>query len=319
MTTFPTCRSLLAVPASSPRFMEKAAQGPADAIFLDLEDAVIPALKPKARQDAIAAINGLDWGRRGVAVRVNGFGTAWGCRDIIEVVEACPRLDYILLPKCESAADVHAVEVMIDSAEAAGSCERKVGIMGLIETPRGVAHVEAIAQSGGRLRALVFGGGDYQLDLGSFQRAVGAPAADYVVLTDADGISARERHWNDLWHFATARIANACRAFGLTPIDGPFSAIRDTDGLRAAAKRASALGFECKMAIHPSQIEVIHEVMTPTASAVAWANEVIAAMEAAEREGRGAVKDKNGEMIDLVHIKLARKLLERAASIGERP
>ena len=126
MTTLPTYRSLLAVPASSPRFMEKAAQGPADAIFLDLEDAVIPALKPKARQDAIAAINGLDWGGRGVAVRVNGFGTAWGCRDIIEVVEACPRLDYILLPKCESAADVHAVQMMLDGAEVAAPRERKI-------------------------------------------------------------------------------------------------------------------------------------------------------------------------------------------------
>src|SRR5215471_11254046 len=184
-------RSILAVPASSPRFIEKAAQGPADSVFPDLEDAVIPSLKPKARQDAITAINQLDWGDRGVVFRVNGFGTAWGCRDIIEVVEACPRLDYILLPKCESPADVHAVEVMITSAEAAAPRERQVGIMGLIETPRGVANVEAIAQAGGRLRALVFGGGDYQLDLGSFQRAVGAPSADYVVLTDGN---ARERH-----------------------------------------------------------------------------------------------------------------------------
>jgi malyl-CoA/(S)-citramalyl-CoA lyase len=315
MTTLPTYRSLLAVPASSPRFMEKAAQGPADAIFLDLEDAVIPALKPKARQDAIAAINGLDWGRRGVAVRVNGFGTAWGCRDIIEVVEACPRLDYILLPKCESPADVHAVEVMIDSAEAAAPRERKIGIMGLIETPRGVASVEAIAQSGGRLRALVFGSGDCQLDLGSFQRAVGAPSADYVVLTDGNS---RERHWNDLWHFATARIANACRAFDVMPIDGPFSGIPDVEGLRAATKRAQVLGFECKMAIHPSQVEAIHEVMTPSAQQVAWAREVLEAMEAAAREGRGAVRDKNGEMIDLMHIKVANKLLERAARIGGR-
>jgi malyl-CoA/(S)-citramalyl-CoA lyase len=316
MTTPPTYRSLLAVPASSPRFMEKAAQGPADAIFLDLEDAVIPALKPKARQDSIAAINRLDWGRRAVSVRVNGFGTAWGCRDIIEVVEACPRLDYILLPKCESAADVHAVEVMIDSAEAAAPRERKVGIMGLIETPRGVSNVEAIAQSGGRLRALVFGGGDYQLDLGSFQRAVGAPSADYVVLTDGN---ARERHWNDLWHFATARIANACRAYGVMPIDGPFSGIPDVEGLRAAVKRAQVLGFECKMAIHPSQVETIHEVMTPSTQQVAWAKEVLEAMEAAARERRGAVKDRNGEMIDLMHIKVANKLLERAARIGGRP
>jgi malyl-CoA/(S)-citramalyl-CoA lyase len=300
------------------RFMEKAAQGPADAVFLDLEDAVIPALKPKARQDAIVALNQLDWGKRGIAVRVNGFGTAWGCRDIIEIVEACPRLDYILLPKCESAADMHAVEVMIRSAEAANPRERRVGIMGLIETPRGVANVEAIAQAGGRLRALVFGGGDYQLDLGSFQRAVGAPAADYVVLTDDDGIGARQRHWNDLWHFATARIANACRAYGIIPVDGPFSGIPDVEGLRAAAKRARVLGFECKMAIHPSQIEIIHDVMTPSAQQIAWARDMLEAMEAAAREGRGAVKDKNGEMIDLMHIKVANKLIERAAKLEDK-
>jgi malyl-CoA/(S)-citramalyl-CoA lyase len=308
-------RSLLAVPATSSRFLEKAAQGPADAIFIDLEDAVIAPLKPKARADAIGAINQLDWGRRGVAVRVNGLGTSWGCRDILDVVEACPRLDYVLLPKCESPGDVHAVEVMIRSAEQAAPRERKVGIMGLIETARGVANVEAIAQAGGRLSALVFGSGDYQLDLGSFQKSVGGPSCDYVVLTDDDGRGGRDRHWNDLWHFATARIANACRAFGVVPIDGPFSIIRDVEGLRAATKRAGALGFEGKMAIHPSQIETIHEVLTPTADQVAWANEVIEAMSAAEREGRGAVKDKNGDMIDLVHIKLANKLLERAAGI----
>jgi malyl-CoA/(S)-citramalyl-CoA lyase len=316
MSTKPTLRSLLAVPATSPRFLEKAAQGPADAIFIDLEDAVIAALKPKARHDAIAAINQLDWGRRIVVVRVNGFGTPWGCRDILDLVEACPRLDHILLPKCESAADVHAVEVLIRSAEAAVPREREVAIMGLIETPRGVANVEAIAAASGRLDALVFGGGDYQLDLGSFQRAVGAPSPNYVVLTDDDGRGTRERHWNDLWHFATARIVNACRACGLVPIDGPFSGINDTDGLRAAAGRAGALGFDAKMAIHPSQIETIHQVLTPNAERIAWAKNVIAAMEAAAREGRGAVKDKNGEMIDLMHVKLANKLLERAARIG---
>jgi malyl-CoA/(S)-citramalyl-CoA lyase len=313
--TMKSRRSLLAVPATSPRFLEKAAQGPADAVFIDLEDAVAPSLKVKARADAIAALNQVDWGRRIVAVRVNGFATPWGCRDILDVVEACPRLDHILLPKCETPGDVHAVEVMIDSAEQSAPRERAVGIMGLIESALGVANAEAIAQSGGRLGALVYGGGDYGLDLGSFQRSVGAPSSDYVVLTDDDGRGMRERHWNDPWHFATARIANACRAFGLVPIDGPFSGIQDLDGLRAATRRAVALGFEGKMAIHPSQIETIHEVLTPAADHVAWANEVIEAMAAADREGRGAVKDKNGEMIDLMHVKLARKLLERAANI----
>jgi malyl-CoA/(S)-citramalyl-CoA lyase len=314
----PLLRSLLAVPATSARFLEKAAQSAADAVFIDLEDAVIPDLKVKARGNAIAALNGLDWGRRNVSLRVNGLDTPWGCRDILDVVEACPRLDNVLLPKCESAGDVHAVNVMIRSAEQAESREREVGIMGLIETARGVANVEAIAQAGGRLNTLVFGGGDYQLDLGSFQRSVGAPTSDYVVLTDDNGHGARERHWNDLWHFSMARIANACRAYGLIPIDGPFSLISDSDGLRAATRRAGALGFEGKMAIHPSQIETIHEVMTPSRDQVEWAHDVIAAMKQGAAEGRGAVKDKRGETVDLMHVKLANKLIERAARAGGR-
>jgi malyl-CoA/(S)-citramalyl-CoA lyase len=314
----PLLRSLLAVPATSARFLEKAAQSSADAVFIDLEDAVIPDLKVTARGNAIVALNQLDWGRRSVSVRVNGLDTPWGCRDILDVVEACSRLDSILLPKCDSSADVHAVDVMIRSAEQASPRERRVSIMGLIESARGVANVEAIAQAGGRLNTLVFGGGDYQLDLGSFQRSVGAPAPDYAVLTDDNGRGARERHWNDLWHFSMARIANACRAYGLLPIDGPFSVIGDPEGLRAAARRAGALGFEGKMAIHPSQIETIHEVMTPSSEQVEWANEVIAAMKQGEAEGRGAVKDRRGEMIDLMHVKLANKLIERAARAGDR-
>jgi len=312
----PLLRSLLAVPATSARFLEKAAQSSADAVFIDLEDAVIPDLKVKARANAIAALNQLDWGRRSISVRVNGLETTWGCRDILDVVEACPRLDNLLLPKCESVEDLHAVAVMAGSAEQASPRERPVGIMGLIETARGVANVEAISRAGGRLNALVFGGGDYQLDLGSFQRSVGAPSPDYLVLTDDDGKGARQRHWNDLWHFSMARIANACRAYGLMPIDGPFSVIGDPEGLRAAARRAGALGFEGKMAIHPSQIEAIHEVLTPSSDQVEWANEVIQAMKQGEAEGRGAVKDKRGEMIDLMHVKLAKKVIERAARAG---
>jgi malyl-CoA/(S)-citramalyl-CoA lyase len=309
-------RSLLAVPATSQRFLEKAALCAADAIFIDLEDAVIPALKVEARARAIAALNDLDWGNRIVSVRVNGLDTPWGCRDILEVAEAAPRLDRILLPKCETPGDVHAVGVMLGSAEQAAPRTRPIRIEALIETAKGVANAEAIAASGTRLAAMVFGSGDYQLDLGSFGRTVGAPSPDYVVLTGADAQGGRERHWNDLWHFAMARIANACRAYGLAPIDGPFGGIADPEGLRAAARRAVALGFEGKMAIHPSQIEIANEVFGPSEAEVAWAHEILEAMAAAAAQGRGAVKDKTGAMIDLLHIKLAHKLIERAGRIA---
>jgi malyl-CoA/(S)-citramalyl-CoA lyase len=305
-------RSLLAVPATSPRFLDKAAQSAADAIFIDLEDAVIPALKVEARARAIHALNHLEWGRRIVSVRINALDTAWGCREILDLAESCPRLDRILIPKCDSAADVRTVEVLLRAAERASGRERPVQIEALIESAHGVAHAEAIAGASERLVALVFGGGDYQLDLGSFQPSVGAPSADYAVLTDADANGRRERHWNDLWHFAMARIANACRAYGLAPIDGPFTAIGDGDGLIAAARRAAALGFEGKMAIHPSQIAPINDVFSPSAQQLEWASEVLAAMAEAAAQGRGAVKDSRGEMIDLMHLKLAAKIRDRA-------
>jgi malyl-CoA/(S)-citramalyl-CoA lyase len=110
-------RSLLAVPATNARFLEKGAQSAADGVFIDLEDAVLPQLKVEARGKAIAALNDLDWGDRVVSVRVNDLGTPWGVRDIVELAEGAPRLDNILLPKCETAGDVHAAEAMLRAAE----------------------------------------------------------------------------------------------------------------------------------------------------------------------------------------------------------
>ena len=311
-------RSELAVPASSPRFIEKATTCAADAIFLDLEDAVVPERKVQARKEAIAALNDLDWGERTMSVRVNALDTQWGCRDIIELAEACPRLDRILLPKCDSPAHVAAAELMLGGIELGLRRPRRIGLEALIETARGMANVEATAAAGGRLEALIFGPGDYQLDMRIFQRSVGAPSADYVVLTDPDAAGARQRHWNDPWHFGLARVANACRAYGLLPIDGPFTNIGDPEGFHAAAVRAAALGYEGKWAIHPSQIEIANAVYTPSREQVAWAQEVLAALEAAGIEGRGAVKTKDGDMIDMAHLKMARAILDRAGSVATR-
>lgn len=294
---FPSAqRSLLAVPATNARFLEKAAGSAADAIFIDLEDAVVPELKMEARARAIAAINGLDWGRRIVSVRVNALDTEWGCRDVIGLAEACPRLDRILLPKCETAGDVRAVSAMLGAAEKAAQREQPVRIAALVETAKGIVNLDAIAACGGRLVAIVFGSGDYSLDMGVVRKTLS----------------------NAPWGFALARIGNACRAFGLAAIDGPFSDIADLAGLRADALRAAALGFEGKMAIHPFQIDIANEVFSPSAEEVAWAREILDAMTAAGAQGRGAVRDKQGAMIDLAHIKIARKILERAERTATR-
>jgi malyl-CoA/(S)-citramalyl-CoA lyase len=305
-------RSLLAVPATSERFLEKAAASAADAVFIDLEDAVVPELKLKARALAIDALTRLDWGTRRVAVRVNALDTPWCCREILDLVETCPRLDAILLPKCSSADDVRVAEVLIGAAQKSSGREDAVRLDALIETSRGLAQVETIAAASTRGGVVVFGGGDYQRDIGKFQRVIGGPSADYAVLTDADASGQRHWHWNDQWHFALARIANAAHAYGLQPVDGPLTAIRDLDGLRAAARRALALGFAGKMAIHPDQIAPINEVFSPTPEQVEWAREVLRVMEAASQAGRGAIRDARGEMLDTLHVRLAHDILGRA-------
>jgi malyl-CoA/(S)-citramalyl-CoA lyase len=311
-------RSELAVPASSPRFVEKAAHCTADAIFLDLEDSVIPDLKPQARKNTIAALHDIDWGTRTVSVRVNGFETPWGFRDILEVAESCPRLDRILLPKCDGPSHIHAVELMLGSVEVGLARERRIGLEVLIETARGMANVKPIAATGTRLEALIFGAGDYQLDMQIFQRSVGAPSENYAVLTDPRTDGGRERHWNDPWHFALARVANACRANGLLPIDGPFTNIADSEGFLAAAWRAAALGFEGRWAIHPSQIDPANRVFSPSAALVDWVHDVRGALAKAGEEGHGAVRNKDGEMIDMAHLKMARAILERADRVAQR-
>lgn len=304
-------RSELAVPATSERFFLKAAQGAADVIFLDLEDAVAAHLKDQARENAVRALNEIDWGPKTLAVRVNSLDTAWAHRDIIEVVSRCPRLDMIMLPKTGTAFDVQFVDQLITGLEREFPRPEPLGLEVLIETALGMANVEQIAASSNRLEAMIFGVGDYSIEMRTFDVAFGAANPDYAVLTDPDGEGRRDRHWNDQWHFALSRIAVACRANGLRPIDGPFTNYGDPDGYRASARRGAALGFEGKWAIHPSQVELANEVFTPSEAQIGWARELSQAITQAEAEGRGAVGHK-GMLVDMAHHKLASAVLRRA-------
>ena len=305
-------RSELAVPATSPRFFEKAAASAADVIFLDLEDAVAPGKKDEARAQAIAALNDLHWGNKTMAVRVNGLDTPWAHQDILEVAQHAPRLDLILLPKAGSAFDVQFVAQLLTLVERQTGREKRTGIEVLIETAKGVANVEAIAQASDRLEAVIFGVGDYTVEMRTYDEVFGTPSPRYAVLTHGDG--GRERHWNDQWHFAMARIANACRAYGLRPVDGPFTDFRDAEGFRASAQRAAALGFEGKWAIHPSQIALANEAFSPTAGQLAWAARINAVMEETIRAGQGAV-GAEGVLVDMAHLKMAGALVQRQALI----
>jgi malyl-CoA/(S)-citramalyl-CoA lyase len=297
-------RSELAVPATSQQFFEKAAKGPADSIFLDLEDAVAPSRREEGRANAVEALNSVDWGNKTMSVRVNDLTTPWAISDIISVAR-CPRIDMILLPKVKTAGDVIFLDRLLTGLELEKPRARPLGIEILIETAEGLANVEAIAASSPRLEGIIFGVGDYSIELENFDTVFGAPNPEYRV-AGAQG---------DQWHFALARIANACRAYGLRPIDGPFTNYGDPEAYRDSAMRARALGFEGKWAIHPSQVTIANEIFSPTVAQVAWACNIAKVMKAEAAAGSGAI-GLDGVLIDRAHVKLADKIVARAALAG---
>jgi len=303
-------RCALAVPATSTHFFEKAAIGAADSIFLDLEDAIAPARKAQARTEAIRALNEIDWGLKLLSVRVNGLDTAWALEDIVDVARNCPRLDLILLPKTSTAFDVKFVDQILTLIERETKRDKKIGIEVLIETAQGVANVEDIACSSSRLEAMVFGVGDYTVEMQTQDIVFGRPNADYSVLSEKNQQGQRHPHVNDQWHFAMARIANACRANGLRPIDGPFTDFSDGEGFLSSAWRAKSLGFEGKWAIHPTQIDSANAVFSPSQSELDWAVRIVNLLEEVNSQGRGAVAE-NGVLIDMAHLKKANLILNR--------
>jgi malyl-CoA/(S)-citramalyl-CoA lyase len=308
-------RSELAVPGSNPSLFEKAAASAADVVFLDLEDAVAPDDKPQARRNVIQALNEVDWGTKTMMVRINGLDTHYMYRDVVDVVEACPRLDMILIPKAGTAADIYAVDMLVTQIENAMGRTKRIGFEVLIETALGMANVEAIAQSSRRLEAMSFGVADYAASTRARTTVIGGVNKDSVVLTDPDEHGNRQRFWTDPWHAAQTRMMVACRAYGLRPIDGPFGNFGDPDGYRAAANRAAVLGYEGKWAIHPSQIALANEVFTPSAAEVAQARRIMDAMAQAAREGKGAVS-LDGRLIDIASIRMAQALLKKADAIA---
>ena len=308
-------RSELAVPGSNPAMFEKAAKSAADIIFLDVEDAVAPDDKAQARKNIIQGLNDIDWGRKTMMVRINGLDTHYMYRDVVDIVEACPRLDMILIPKVGTPADVYAIDMMVTQIETAMGRTKRIGFEVLIETALGMANVEAIAQSSKRLEVMSFGVADYAASTRARTTVIGGVNKDSGVLTDRDEDGNREYFWTDPWHAAQTRMMVACRAYGLRPIDGPFGDFSDTDGYLAAANRAAVLGYEGKWAIHPSQIELANQVYTPSEAEVTRARRIMQAMDEAAKAGKGAVS-LDGRMIDIASIRMAEALLAKADQIG---
>jgi len=299
-------RSCLSVPGSSEKMMGKAPNLGADMVFLDLEDAVAPLEKEAARDKVVKAINDLDWGDVVLCVRVNAWDTKWTYRDVIHVVEnASERLDEIMLPKVQSAADVQALDMLLTQIEETTSRKSRVGIEPQIETARGLINVEEICAASPRLETIVFGPADF------------AASTEMPVLTG--GVQIPE-YPGDHFHYVFSKILMAGRANGLQVIDGPYLKIRELDALRDYAMRTRILGYDGKWALHPDQVKVINEVFTPTQEQFDHAVDLLATYEKATTEGdpgerKGAVMF-GDEMIDEASRKMAEKFLHRGERAG---
>ena len=308
-------RSELAVPGSRPDLFEKAAKSSADLLFLDLEDAVAPDDKEKARRNIVQGLNEIDFGKKTVSVRINGLDTHYMYRDVVDVIEeGGARLDLIMIPKVGTAADVYALDMLVTQCEAAVKRKKRIGFELIIETALGMANIDAIATASKRNESLHFGVADYAASTRARTTNIGGPNPLYSVLTDKDDAGERSVHWGDMWHYAIARLVVAARAYGLRPIDGPFGDFSDPDGYKAQAYRAAVLGCEGKWAIHPSQVALANEVFSPSEAEIAKAKRILEAMEQAKREGKGAVA-LDGKLIDIASIRQAEVLVRKAEQV----
>ena len=296
-------RSCLSIPGSSEKMMGKGPGIPADMVFLDLEDAVAPKEKESSRAKIATAIRRQDWGDKVMCVRVNDWRTKWTAFDIIEVVAgAGERLDEIMLPKVETAAQIVATDLLLRQVEIANGLPiGHIGIEAQIETARGLINVEEICAASSRLETIIFGPADF------------AASMEMPVLTG--GVQIAE-YPGDHFHYVFSKILMAGRANGLQVIDGPYLYIRDSEGFKNYCQRTRTLGYDGKWALHPDQVAILNEVFSPTQEQFdrAWAI-LDAYSSATEGEGKGAVMF-GDEMIDEASRKMALKFISRGSRAG---
>ena len=291
-------RSLLAVPATRRKMAEKALASAADAVFLDLEDAVAPDSKAAARGDVVFALKELDWQGRLKLYRANALDTPYFYRDLIGVVEeAGGALDAVIVPKVNRPEDLHVVSTLLSQLELAMDLEKgRIKIEAQIESAEGLVNAGEISRATDRLTALHFGPGD-------FAASVSMPQSSIGVMDEWD-----EAYPGHRFHYAMQSIVVAARAAGLRVLDGPVADYGDEEGLRRSCLIARSLGFDGKWCIHPAQIEIVNEGFSPTAREVDWAKKVVAAYEEANVASSGSVSV-DGQMVDAASIKLARNTL----------
>jgi citrate lyase subunit beta/citryl-CoA lyase len=282
--------------------LAKAPSLAADMVFMDLEDSVAPLEKEAARGKVVDAIKNQDWGDRVLCVRVNAWDTEWTAFDIIEVVgNAGTRLDEIMLPKVQSAAEIVAADLLLTQVEKKyGLPVGHIGIEAQIETARGIINVEEICAASPRIETIILGPVDMSASMEMPSLAGGLQIPEYP---------------GDYFHYVFVKILMAGRANGLQVIDGPYVKVRDPEGFRDFCVRTQILGYDGKWALHPDQVTILNEVFSPSQEQFDKAWDVLDAYEKATTEGerKGAVMF-GDEMIDEASRKVAIKLVKK----GER-
>lgn len=282
--SFTPLRSVLYMPSSNERALEKAKSIPCDALILDLEDAVAPDAKPAAREAACAAAASGEYGRRTVTIRVNSLGTEWHDDDLRAAAEAGPAA--VVVPKVGSADEVHR---LVDALEAAGAPDHTT-LWAMVETPVAILDALAIARASQRLSAFVLGTNDLVKELYAEHVPGRAPI---------------------LPSLHTALLAG--RAAGLAVLDGVYNDVKDTDGFLAECRQGREMGFDGKTLIHPGQVEGANEAFAPSEQAVEDARGLIEAWEAGQGSG---VVTYNGRMVEALHVESARRTLSIAEAVA---
>jgi citrate lyase beta subunit len=294
-------RSNLSVPGHLKKMHSKANDCQADVIMLDLEDSVPIAEKLNAREQVIESLLSLNWENKIVTVRINALDTPFAYRDLLEIAENAGHVvDAIVIPKVNTPGDVFFADRMLNGIEMNKNISTMIGIEASIETAEGLMRARKIVQASSRVKSLVFGIADYSASIGA-----------RLVSISGHGEKEEELYPGHRWHFALSRMVMTTKAYGNLAIDAPYGNFKDLDGLRRSAVMACALGCDGKWAIHPSQIDIINEVFTPSQQDIALAVKVIEANNLAKADGRGAIAVE-GRMVDQATVRLATQLWEQA-------
>ena len=291
---------MLSVPAIRPELFPKAVASAADMFILDLEASVPAADRDAARANLVTALNELPFGDKPRAIRINAVASGLAYRDLIALFEQTTApIDLIVLPQVRDVADIAFIDRLLDQLEAATGRTTRTHLEVIIEEATALRDLAAISQAGDRIEALVYGPGDLASALGMPMRSLGVPDED-----DAHYPGHRTHH-------ILMSLLVAARAAGLRVIDGPFADLRDPDGLRRACRVSRSLGYDGKWCIHPSQIAICNDAFSPSADEIAWARRVMAALDFAASDNRGAIT-LDGQMIDAANVRLARRTLAAA-------